>query len=69
MFDLGNFVEDCRTAVRADPSHMAVTDLVARAISDPAAVIAELGEPNEGGMMPITAAGSLPSSTSSGSPA
>ncbi len=53
MFDLGNFVEDCRTAVRADPSHMAVTDLLARAISDPTAVIAELGEPSEGGMVPI----------------
>ena len=45
MFDLGNFVEDCRSAVRKDPTHVGVADIVEEALSDPAAVLAALGEP------------------------
>ena len=45
MFDLDRFVAECREAVRADPSHKAVREIVARAVSDPAAVLAGLGEP------------------------
>ena len=45
MFDLERFVAECREAVRADPSHKAVREVVARAVSDPAAVLAGLGEP------------------------
>jgi predicted metal-dependent enzyme (double-stranded beta helix superfamily) len=45
MFDLGRFTEDCRAAVREDPSHKAVREVVARAVSDPAGVLAGLGEP------------------------
>ena len=45
MFDLDRFAEDCRAALAADPSHKAVREVVARAVSDPAGVLAGLGEP------------------------
>ena len=45
MFDLDRFIEDCRDAIGGDPTHKAVREVVARAVADPAAVIAGLGEP------------------------
>ena len=45
MFDLDRFIADCRDAVTADPTHKAAREVVARAVSDPAAVLAGLGEP------------------------
>jgi predicted metal-dependent enzyme (double-stranded beta helix superfamily) len=45
MFDLDRFIDECRAAVRAGSSHKAVREIVARAVSDPAAVLAGLGEP------------------------
>jgi predicted metal-dependent enzyme (double-stranded beta helix superfamily) len=45
MFDLDRFISDCREAVAGDPSHKAVREVVARTVSDPAAVLAGLGEP------------------------
>src|SRR5438552_1531553 len=45
MFDLERFTEECRAAVRADPTHGATREVVARAVSDPAGVLAGLGEP------------------------
>lgn len=45
MFELDRFIEDCRDAVRHDSSHKAVREVVARAVSDPGAVIRALGEP------------------------
>lgn len=59
MFDLGNFVEDCRSAVRKDPTHVGVADLVAEALRDPAAVLAELGEPTGPGLVPIYSSSDL----------
>ena len=50
MFDLLQFVADCRDALSADKSHRHVWEVVARAVSDPAAVIAALGEPQLGGL-------------------
>jgi hypothetical protein len=35
MFDLDQFVADCRTAIAQDPSHKFVREIVARAVSDP----------------------------------
>lgn len=46
MFELQQFIADCRTALAADPSHRLVRDVVARAVSDPGAVLKDLGEPN-----------------------
>jgi predicted metal-dependent enzyme (double-stranded beta helix superfamily) len=50
MFDLFQFVADCRDALTADKSHKYVREVVARAVSDPAAVIAALGEPRLAGL-------------------
>jgi len=45
VFDLDRFAEDCRAALAADPSHKAVREVVARAVSDPAGVLTGIGEP------------------------
>ena len=45
MFDLDEFVADCRAALAEDSSHKAVREVVARAVSEPGAVLATLGEP------------------------
>jgi predicted metal-dependent enzyme (double-stranded beta helix superfamily) len=45
VFDLDRFIEECRAAIGADPSHKAVREVVARAVSDPAGVLAGIGEP------------------------
>ncbi|MDB5408554.1 MAG: hypothetical protein JWL84_3466 [Rhodospirillales bacterium] len=45
IFDLEQFIADCRNAVQADPSHVATQEVVARAVADPGAVLAALGEP------------------------
>ena len=50
MFDRENFIADCRAAFAADPSHKAVREVVARAISDPAAVLKGLGAPTKAGI-------------------
>ena len=47
-FDLDQFIVDCRAARDADPSHKLVREVVARAVSDPAAVLRNLGEPGRG---------------------
>ena len=48
MFELERFVAECRAARAADPSHKAVREVVARAVSDPTAVLGCLGEPKRG---------------------
>ena len=53
MLDLQRFVEDCRAAVQADPTHRATHDVMRRAFSDPAAVMAAVGEPVSSGIVPI----------------
>ena len=45
MFDLDRFIAECRAAVSLDPSHKSVREIVVRAVSEPAAVIAGLGAP------------------------
>jgi predicted metal-dependent enzyme (double-stranded beta helix superfamily) len=46
MFDLQQFVADCRAAVAADHSHKQVREVIARAVSEPQAVLNALGEPS-----------------------
>jgi predicted metal-dependent enzyme (double-stranded beta helix superfamily) len=53
MFDLDRFIEDCRDAVRQDSSHKAAREVLARANSDPAAILAALGEPTRAGVTPL----------------
>jgi predicted metal-dependent enzyme (double-stranded beta helix superfamily) len=45
MFDVDQFIADCREALAADKSHKLVRDVVARAVSEPASVLKRLGEP------------------------
>jgi predicted metal-dependent enzyme (double-stranded beta helix superfamily) len=45
MFELNQFISDCRAALATDKSHKSVREVVARAVSDPAAVLKGLGEP------------------------
>ena len=45
MFDVERFVEECRAAVAADPTHKAVREVMLRAMADPAAVLRGVGEP------------------------
>jgi predicted metal-dependent enzyme (double-stranded beta helix superfamily) len=45
MFDLDQFVADCRAALAADKSHRLVREVVARAVSDPLGVLMGVGEP------------------------
>src|SRR5215471_6820037 len=45
MFDLDHFIADCRAAVGVEPTHKPVREIMARAVSNPSAVIAALGEP------------------------
>ena len=48
MFDVERFVEDCKGAV--GQGQKAMREVVAEAVSDPAAVIAGLGEPEHAGI-------------------
>ena len=45
MFDVDQFIADCRAAVRADLTHKSVREVMARAVAEPSAVVAGLGEP------------------------
>ncbi|MEO8373969.1 MAG: hypothetical protein ABI471_02000 [Sphingomonas bacterium] len=53
MFGPDRFIEDCRAAVQADPTHRAVLEVVERAFDDPAAVLAVVGEPVASGLVPL----------------
>lgn len=44
-FDKDQFIADCQAAVASDPSHKLVREVLARAVSDPAAVMKAFGEP------------------------
>ena len=46
--DLERFIDDCRAAHAADRSHKAVREVVARAVSEPGAVLKCLGAPKRG---------------------
>jgi predicted metal-dependent enzyme (double-stranded beta helix superfamily) len=59
MFTLDQFVADCRSALKEDASHKSVREVVARAVSDPAAVLKALGEPGRAEMQTLYRAGDL----------
>jgi predicted metal-dependent enzyme (double-stranded beta helix superfamily) len=50
MFDLDQFIADCRGAIVEESSHKAVREVVARAVADPAAVLKGIGEPRFAGV-------------------
>lgn len=47
MFDRDTFIAECLAAARETDTHGAVRELVARAVREPAAIIADLGEPQQ----------------------
>lgn len=53
MFNLETFIADCQSAVEGDPTHKTVAEVVRRAMSDPGAVLTELGEPTRPGLTPL----------------
>ena len=53
MFDLDQFVADCRAAIAQDSSQKSVREVVARAVSDPAAVPKVIGEPKRAAIQPL----------------
>jgi predicted metal-dependent enzyme (double-stranded beta helix superfamily) len=52
-FDLGQFISDCRTAVRGTASQRAINELLTRAVSDAASVLSALGEPKRAEMQEL----------------
>jgi predicted metal-dependent enzyme (double-stranded beta helix superfamily) len=58
-FELEGFLEACRAAIAAADAERAVRELVAEAISNPAAVTAELGEPEHAGLKALYRAAEL----------
>ena len=50
MFDLDQFVSDCRASPSQGLAQPAVREVVARAVSEPSSVIRALGEPTRGGI-------------------
>ena len=50
MFDADQLVEECKAAIAENDSHVAVKEIVERAVSDPGAVLKGLGEPTRAGV-------------------
>jgi predicted metal-dependent enzyme (double-stranded beta helix superfamily) len=50
MFELEQFVADCRSARAADRSSRTIGEVVKRAVSDPAGLLKVLGEPDRAGI-------------------
>src|SRR5215468_11008594 len=53
MFSIEQLIADCRAALAADKSHKYVNEVVTRAVSEPAAVLRALGEPERAGLHPL----------------
>ncbi len=53
MFQRERFIEDCREALTQSDPQSAVRELVARAVSDPGAILADLGEPELAGVQTL----------------
>lgn len=48
MFSVDNFIEDCRAALREASPTLAVKEVLQSAVTDPAEIVHELGEPQRG---------------------
>jgi predicted metal-dependent enzyme (double-stranded beta helix superfamily) len=59
VFELDPFINDCRAALKQDPSLNYVREVTARAVSDPAAVLKGLGEPTRAGIQTLFRSHSL----------
>ena len=59
MFELEGFIEDCKAIQAGGDDQAAIHELVSRAISDPAALMKELGEPTQAGIQTLYQADNL----------
>lgn len=59
MFDLEEFIADCRATAAGDRSQRHVRELVARAVSRPGEILKVLGEPTKAGLHKLYEARSL----------
>ena len=59
MFELEQFIYDCRAALRQEPSQSSVREVVARAVSEPASVLKGLQEPRKGELQTLYRANDL----------
>ncbi len=59
MFELETFVADCRAALSADEPHGAIREVVARAVSEPSAILRALGEPRRAELRKLYRSGDL----------
>lgn len=59
MFEVERFVAECRAARAQDPTHKAVREVVARALSQPGEVLTALGEPRRAAIQKIYHASDL----------
>jgi predicted metal-dependent enzyme (double-stranded beta helix superfamily) len=50
---LEQLIADCRAARAADPTHKAVREVLARAVAEPARILAALGEPSRAGIQKL----------------
>lgn len=53
MFETQQFVDDCKAALAADPTHNAVREVVAAAVAAPGEMLADLGTPTAAGVKRI----------------
>ena len=53
MFDLDRFIEECKEAVKSDPTHKTMNEIVSRAVSEPSKVLRALGEPERAGVQKL----------------
>ena len=59
MFDLDQFVADCRSARRTDCSSKAIGEVIKRTVSDPAGLLKVLGVPDRAGIKELYRASDL----------
>ena len=53
MFELEQFIADCRSALSEDRGGLAIREVVARAVSEPSQVLKAIGEPTRAGLHKI----------------
>jgi predicted metal-dependent enzyme (double-stranded beta helix superfamily) len=53
MFKTEKFIEDCKAALAEGDNHLAMREVLARAVSEPGEILSELGEPEEAGFLKL----------------
>ena len=58
-FNLDTFIENCKSAVENDDTHLGIKDLVGKAVSEPGSLMKAIGEPSKAGASPIYSSNNL----------